>query len=92
MEAAYFAGAFVSQFALAALFHLILKKWMDGGVAKLFLVHTAAALAGIWASALGHANGGPLDFWDWPYRAISSSILFVLDIFRVRGKKAKPAE
>jgi len=92
MEIAYFVGAVVSQFALAALLHLILKKWRDGGVAKLFLVHSAAALAGIWASAFGNANGGPLNFWDWPYRAIASAMLFGLDILRGKGKKASSVE
>lgn len=86
MEISYFVGAFVSQFALAALFHLILKRW-SGGISKLAMIHTLAGVIGIVVSSWGHADGGALNFWDWPYRTIASAILFGLDILRAKGKK-----
>lgn len=84
----YFAGALVSQLILAGLLHLILIKWR-GGANKLVAVHTIAAFAGILLSAVGSADGGPLNFWDWPYRVSASGMLLALDVLRV-GRKAGP--
>lgn len=82
---AYFVGAVVSQLILAALLHLVLRKW-DGGAPKLVFIHFAAAAIGIVISAIGSADGGPLNFWDWPYRVAASGLLLGLDILRTNRR------
>lgn len=77
------AGALISQFFLAALFHLI-SGWFPNTAIKLVGIHIAAGAIGILISANGSADGGTLNFSSAPMRAGASALLLCLDWLRTR--------
>lgn len=83
-DVAMILGALVPTFLVSRLLLWLSKRW--SGIGRLVLVHLVSAAAACVISALGHADGGSL---DWSYSAlyiIAQLIWFVVDLFRERRK------
>lgn len=75
-------GAMVPTFLISRIFLWITKRWKS--MWQISLCHIASGLLSCLISALGHADGGPLD-WSYSFIYLVAQFLwFVFDVIRFR--------
>ena len=77
-------GALVPTFLISRLFLWLTKRW--SGIGRLVVVHLVSGAVACTLSALGHADGGALN-WTYSYVYLGAQLVwFVVDVFRDRRK------
>lgn len=89
-EAAMVLGALVPSGIVSRLLLLLTKRWRRS-IRLLIAVHVVSGALSCLISALGHADGGPL---DWSYSGIylaAQAVWFVVDVVRERRRRLASA-
>jgi hypothetical protein len=76
-----FIGALVATFLISRLLLWLMKRW-QGGVARLASAHLVSVLVSCALSAVGHGEGGVLDWSRSGIYVVAQLVWLVVDVFR----------